>query len=85
MPFLVGEVHIRYVAPAHLRDGILIGTRMTEVGRRTFTLEYLFRRESDGIDIARATTVLVFLDLQTKRSVDVPGEFRAKARELGIG
>ncbi len=84
MPYLVGEVHIRYVAPAHLGDTILVGTRLTEFARRTFTLEYLFKRESDGTELARSTTVLVFFDLQTKRSVDTPEEFKAKALELGI-
>lgn len=84
MPYLVGEAHIRYVAPAHLRDVIEIGARLTEVGRRTYTLEYLFRREADGTELARGSTVLVFLDLATMKSADTPEEFRVKARELGV-
>jgi len=84
MPYLVGEVHIRYLAPAHLRDTVEIGARLVAVGRRTYTLEYTFRREKDGTELARATTVLVFLDLQTMKSADTPEEFLAKARELGV-
>ena len=84
MPYLVGEVHIRYTAPAHLRDTVEVGTRLIAVGRRTFTLEYLFRRASDQAQLAIGTTVLVFLDLATMKSVDTPEEFRARAREAGV-
>jgi acyl-CoA thioester hydrolase len=84
MPYLVGEAHIRYTAPAHLRDTIEVGTRLTAVGRRTYTLEYLFRRASDQTQLALASTVLVFLDLTTMKSVDTPEEFKAKALEFGV-
>lgn len=84
MPYLVGEATVRYLAPAHIREDLSIGVRLVEVGRRTFVLEYLVRRESDGTDIARARTTLVFIDLQTHRSADVPKEFLEKAAELGV-
>jgi acyl-CoA thioester hydrolase len=84
MPFIVGEATVRYRRPAHIGNVLDIDVRLAAVSRRTFTLEYVYRRASDGEEIATARTILVFVDLAAGRSKDAPEEFLARARELGV-
>ena len=51
----VGEVHLKYRAPAYFDDLVQVHTAVTEAGRRRVCFTY--RIERDGVLLAEASTV----------------------------
>jgi len=51
----VGEVHLKYRAPAYFDDLVTVRTQVTEAGRRR--VGFAYRVERDGVLLAEASTV----------------------------
>lgn len=69
----VGEVHLKYRAPAYFDDLIEVRTRVTECARRRVSFEY--RLERQGVLLAEARTVHLVTGSDGKARV-LPDEFR---------
>lgn len=84
---ILAELTIRYKAPAHFGDELLVGVRVSRIGGKSFTMDYAIARLGDGALIATAQSVLVAYDYAAGRSVPVSDEFRARVAELqgGLG
>ncbi len=54
--------------------------RVSEIGTKSFVMEYGVRNGQDEI-VARGRTVQVWFDYNTRRSVPVPDEFRQKVAQ----
>lgn len=74
MPYVIGDMYMRYVAPARLRDELELGIRVAEVGRRSFVFEYRIRNAATGETIADARSTNVMFDPRTGKTYDVPQE-----------
>ena len=62
---ILSEAHVRYQAEMFLDDELLIGARISHVGRTTLTMEY--RIERNGDVTAEGQTVLLCFDYQKRR------------------
>ncbi len=82
---ILAEQTIRYKAPAHFGDELLVGVRVGRIGSKSFTMEYAIARLGDGALIATAQSVLVAYDYAAGRSVPVSDEFRARVIEVQGG
>lgn len=82
---ILAELTIRYKAPAHFGDELLVGVRVSRIGGKSFTMDYAIARLGDGALIATAQSVLVAYDYAAGRSVPVSDEFRARIAELQGG
>lgn len=82
---ILAELTIRYKAPAHFGDELLVGVRVSRIGGKSFTMDYAIARLGDGALIATAQSVLVAYDYAAGRSVPVSDEFRARVAELQGG
>ena len=76
MPYVLGELHVRYLRPARLRDVLEVGIRIGEIGRKSFTYDYILRDAATGEVKAEARTVQVMCDFRTGKTYEVPQEVR---------
>ncbi len=68
----VGEVHLKYRAPAYFDDLVDVHTRVTEAGRRR--VGFAYRIERDGVLLAEASTVHLVTGANGRARV-LPDEF----------
>jgi acyl-CoA thioester hydrolase len=76
LPFILAESAVTYLKPAHFGDRIEIGVRVSEIGTKSFVMEYSLRNTATGEPIARGRTVQVWYDYSIGRSAPVPDYFR---------
>lgn len=82
LAFIVAEATVTYLRPAFFADELEVGARISEIGTKSFVMEYALHRRSDGELLARGRTVQVWFNYQTGRSEPVPSNFReAVARD----
>ncbi|MGH7545911.1 MAG: acyl-CoA thioesterase [Gemmatimonadota bacterium] len=74
--FVVAEACCRYRAPAFYPARIEIGVRVSEIGGKSFRMEYEARDEETGAVVAEGHTVLVAYDYARRVSVPVPEAVR---------
>ena len=68
---------IDYHSPAFASDTLLIRTWVGEMTARSSTRHYEITREDDGMLLATAKTVWVFVDFRTGRPVRISDEVRS--------
>jgi len=73
---ILPEAHVRYQAEMFLDDELVIGARISQVGRTSFTMEYQIER--DGVVTAEGQTVLVCFDYQKRRARRIDPGFEEK-------
>ncbi|MGH7779221.1 MAG: acyl-CoA thioesterase [Candidatus Binataceae bacterium] len=73
--FALAENSCRYMAPSYYGDVLLLWTATHAVGRSSFQLVYRAWRERDGLLIATAHSVQVWLDHDNK-STPLPASVR---------
>lgn len=78
---ILGELTLRYRAPAFFGDRLAIGVRIASIGTKSFVMEYAIGRASDDALIATASTVLVAYDYKRGVSVPVPEVVRQVLKE----
>ena len=74
---IVAEARIAFRSPSFLGETLEIGTRVAEIGGKSFRFEFEIHGE-DGRLVADGSTVHVAFDYGTRRSVPVPDEWRRK-------
>jgi len=71
------EHHIEYRNPAMLDDELEIATWVSPQGRIAANRFYTITRPSDGLLLAQARTLWVWIDLHTRRPIRIPADFLA--------
>ena len=67
---------IEYLAPARFDDLLEVFVRVARIGRTSVTYEHAAYRLDDDVLMVTATQVLVLIDRDRRRPVEVPGSFR---------
>jgi acyl-CoA thioester hydrolase len=75
---IVADVHVSYLAPILLEHNVQIGVRVSRLGNKSLTFEYLLEDRDSGLALARAETVMVAYDYHSHQSRVVPADWRAK-------
>ena len=81
LPFIVGDIHIRYRQPIELGDKVVVSMGATRISGKTVTFEYEISGEGGTPLYATAESIMVCYDYQTKKSVPVTDELRRKFSE----
>ncbi|MGE5155280.1 MAG: acyl-CoA thioesterase [Bdellovibrio bacteriovorus] len=63
---------IEYLRPAFAGDTLLLYTWVTGMTARSSPRRYLFARDGDGLSVARAETLWVFVDFKSGRPARIP-------------
>jgi acyl-CoA thioester hydrolase len=82
--YILANVQIDYRREMHFPGAVDVGGRLLKVGTKSITSGYgLFK---DGVNVATATSVNVFFDPATKKTVPIPDALReALEKELAGG
>jgi acyl-CoA thioester hydrolase len=73
---ILPEAHVKYLAEMFLGDELVIGARITNVSRSSFTMCY--RIERDGKAIAEGETVLICFDYEKRKPRRLDAVFKEK-------
>lgn len=75
---ILAEVRVTFRAPILWGDPLRVGMRVTRLGNKSMTAEYLLDNEQDGKEFASGTAVLVAYDYRQACTVPVPAAWRQK-------
>jgi len=80
---ILANVNVNYFAPIHYPARIVSATRVSKVGRTSFTLEYgISYAETPQDLLAGGTTVIVLYDYQAQSKTPVPDALRMAMANL---
>ena len=66
----------------HHPASLEVGVRTTEIGRKSFTLEYELVRREDVETVADGSSVVVWVDYAEGKAIPLPEALKVKIREL---
>jgi acyl-CoA thioester hydrolase len=77
---ILAKVTVDYKVPILLNDQVVVHTRCSRTGTKSFDLEYLVTKEENGKDIllATATTVMVCFNYKDRSTMNLPDEWKNK-------
>lgn len=67
-----------YRAPLFYRDVVAVWVRVSRLGNKSFTQEYVLVREADGEVVARGETVTAAYDYKRGKTIPLPERWREK-------
>lgn len=74
-PYIIGEIRIRFLRPAYLKDLLDLFIRVAEAGNKSFRFEYIICDHVTKEVICEAESVQVMYDYKAGRSVEIPQEW----------
>lgn len=81
---ILARAEIDFKMKAHFKDEIIIFTRCSHLGNKSFTLEYKMIKNENGTEIisASASTVIVMYDYEINSSIKVPEEWKSAIKKF---
>lgn len=67
---VVRHIDINYTSPAHLEDSLVVESEIVEVGRTSFLMKQVVKREDHPL--ATLMVKLVCIDVETRKAIRVP-------------
>ncbi|MCU0494422.1 MAG: acyl-CoA thioesterase, partial [Chloroflexaceae bacterium] len=80
IPFILAELTISYRKPAFLGEQLLVGVRVSRIGRKSVGMTYAIVRGEETV--ATASSTLVWFDYQANNSAPVPDSFRQAVEQF---
>ena len=81
LPFIVADVHVKYLIPIEYSDEVMISMGVTHIGNKSLLMEYAITSPDESRVFATAETVMVTYDYHTKTSVPVNADIRRRISE----
>jgi acyl-CoA thioester hydrolase len=75
-PLIVADVHISFLAPIDYEEPIRVGMRISRIGNKSLTMEYVIENMDTSEVKSRAEFIMVTYDYNQKKSVSVWPEWR---------
>jgi acyl-CoA thioester hydrolase len=83
--FVMRANDVEYFAPARFDDELEIHARVSRVGRTSVTFEFAAHKIPEDTLLVTAHQTLVYVDLEERKALRVPDDYRAKIVELEGG
>ena len=80
--FVMRANDVEYFAPARFDDELEIYARVSRIGRTSITFEFAAYKMPEDLLLVTAHQTLVYVDLQERKALLVPDDYRAKVVEL---
>jgi|SRR6185369_2555220 len=76
---IVAKAEIDFIIPIKFKDEVIVYTRCSRLGNKSFDLEYRIVKMFKGQEqlMADGVTVVVAFDYDAKKSIDIPLEWKA--------
>jgi acyl-CoA thioester hydrolase len=75
---IVGDIHIRYLAPVNLTEQIQVDMSIVKIGNKSFTIAYQIVDPITGSVKATAESIMIAYDYHLQSSMPVSAEWREK-------
>ncbi len=87
---ILAAITCQFRRPVTYPDTIQIGTRVTRIGRSSFTMEHKIYSEKEGAIVAEGDSTIVVFDYKAGKSHPIPEEIRRaieglEGKALGTG
>jgi len=73
---ILADVHVTFLAPILFGEQIRVGLRVTQLGNKSISMEYLFDQSQQGRKFASASTVVVAYDYREQCTIQIPEHWR---------
>lgn len=73
---ILADAQITYKAPLFFGTDILVDARVTRLGNKSLTMEYIVEEACSGREYAAGATVLVTYDYRTQETIPIPARWR---------
>jgi acyl-CoA thioester hydrolase len=73
---ILADVHLTFRTPILFGELVRVGVRVTRLGNKSLTMEYVVEDAASQAEFATASTVLVTFDYHTGQTILVPEEWR---------
>jgi acyl-CoA thioester hydrolase len=80
--FVMRANDVEYFAPARFDDELEIYTRVSRIGRTSITFQFAAYKMPEDLLLVTAHQTLVYVDLEERKALLVPNDYRAKVVEL---
>lgn len=74
---LIASIHADFIEPIFYEDEIVMETRISHLGNKSFTLRQRAINQKTGRVVCQAETVMVCYHLAEKHSTEIPAHYRA--------
>lgn len=79
---ILAEASCAYKSPAKFEETLTIQTRILELGRSSFVMDYRIIEQKTSRLVATGKTTGVFFDYKNQKSVSIPVEIREKIEKF---
>ncbi|MEA4907780.1 MAG: acyl-CoA thioesterase [Chloroflexi bacterium] len=76
--YIVGDIHIRFLAPIFIHDKVRVGLCVSHIGNKSMTIDYHIEDEDGSRVMAEAQTVMVAYDYRQQKSIPISPAWREK-------
>lgn len=73
---ILADVQMTFKSPITFGQPVRVGARVTQIGNKSFRMEYCLEDAVDGKELASGSSVLVAFDYHSGKTVPVPEEWR---------
>jgi acyl-CoA thioester hydrolase len=80
--FVMRANDVEYFAPARFDDELEIYARVSRIGRTSITFQFAAYKMPEDVLLVTAHQTLVYVDLEERKALLVPDNYRAKVVEL---
>jgi len=81
-PFILANIQCSFKSPLFCDETVLVSLGTTQIGTKSFTLEYLLTEKDSGRLVATGTSVQVMFDYQKNATYPMPPEVRQQIEAL---
>ena len=67
---------VDFILPIFYGDNIVIETRVSHIGHKSFTLKQRAINQKTGLEVCQCSTVMVCFNLKTQQSAELPEAYR---------
>ena len=79
---ILARIECNYKRQLHFPDTVRIGSRISQLGRTSLTMEHALVSVAQNALVAESTSVIVVFNYQTQRPTPVPAEVRLAIERL---
>ena len=79
---VIANINADFILPIFYGDNIVVETRGSHLGQKSFTLTQRAVNEKTGAVVCRCTTVMVCFSLRQQLSADIPENYRRAIEEF---
>lgn len=79
---ILAQIGCNYRRQLHFPDSVLIGSRVTRMGRSSLTMEHAIVSKAQNAVVAESTSVLVVFNYLAQKPAAIPEDVRERIRAL---